>query len=231
MGSTGQDNEPGQAEGSGRQRSWSASEETASSWDGFRGGVGGSGGARRGGREALRGRCGTPPARPSKYNLKMCFGQLREAVRRIPPGGCSTAFWRDGHEMNYNEYELSLYLSLSLALSVQSGLRIHLSTRPVRALMALTSRHVSSSGHQRGHGVFSEPIRTTSPSHKRSHDRATISFIFKQRQGFFFWRKRKINISHFLCKEAAYLWSTVDILHLFLKSLSPATTTKLTKKK
>lgn len=52
----------------------------------------GSGGARRGGREALRGRCGTPPARPSKYNLKMCFGQLREAVRRIPPGGCSTAF-------------------------------------------------------------------------------------------------------------------------------------------
>lgn len=39
-------------------------------------------------------------------------------------GSCSTAFWQDRHEMNYNEYELSL----------QSGLRIHLSARPVRPL-------------------------------------------------------------------------------------------------
>lgn len=39
-------------------------------------------------------------------------------------GNCSTAFWQDRREMNYNEYELSL----------QSGLRIHLSAHPVRPL-------------------------------------------------------------------------------------------------
>lgn len=42
-------------------------------------------------------------------------------------GNCSTAFWQDRHEMNYNEYKLSL----------QSGLRIHLSAHPVRPLRLL----------------------------------------------------------------------------------------------